>query len=56
MRVAELLPNVLKYVTPGINEADMVDLLKNINKYTIVDKADIQVSALYVSETGLWYY
>lgn len=36
--LTELLPKVLKYVYTDIDEADMVELVKNINKYTIVEE------------------
>ena len=36
--LTDLLPKVLKYVYTDIDETDMVELLKNISKYTIVDE------------------
>lgn len=36
--LTELLPKVLKFVYTSIDETDMVELLKNISKYTIVDE------------------
>ncbi len=36
--LTELLPKVLKYVYTSVDETDMVELLKNISKYTIVDE------------------
>lgn len=36
--LTELLPKVLKYVYTSIDETDMVELLKNISKYSIVDE------------------
>jgi len=36
--LTDLLPKVLKYVYTDIDETDMVELLKNITKYTIVEE------------------
>jgi len=36
--LTELLPSVLKYVCTNIDEVDIWELVKNINKYTIVDE------------------
>lgn len=36
--LTELLPKVLKYVYTDIDETDMVELLKNITEYTIVEE------------------
>ncbi len=36
--LTELLPKVLKYVYTSVDETDMVELLKNISKYNIVDE------------------
>ena len=36
--LTDLLPKVLKYVYTDIDETDMVELLKNITKYSIVDE------------------
>ncbi len=36
--LTDLLPKVLKYVYTDIDETDMVELLKNIAKYTIVEE------------------
>ncbi len=36
--LTDLLPKVLKHVYTSVDETDMVELLKNINKYYIVDE------------------
>lgn len=49
--LTELLPKVLKYVYTNINETDIAELLKNINKYTIVEEGGFPVEELRTVET-----
>lgn len=51
VELTELLPKVLKYVYTGIDEADMVELVKNINKYTIVDEGGFPIEKYRDTET-----
>lgn len=41
--LTELLPKVLKYVYTSIDETDLLELLKNINKYTIVEEGGFPI-------------
>lgn len=36
--LTDLLPNVLKYVCTNVDEADIWELIKNVNNYTIIDE------------------
>jgi hypothetical protein len=49
--LTDLLPKVLKYVYTDIDETDMVELLKNINKYTIVDEGGFPTENMRTSDT-----
>lgn len=49
--LTELLPKVLKHVYTNIDEADMLELVKNINKYTIVDEGGFPKEDLRVTNT-----
>lgn len=49
--LTELLPKVLKYLYTSIDETDMVELLKNINKYTIVDEGGFPTEDMRTSDT-----
>lgn len=44
--LTELLPKVLQHVYTSIDEADMVDLLKNINNYSIVEEGGFPIEEL----------
>ncbi|MBO5346740.1 MAG: LCP family protein [Lachnospiraceae bacterium] len=49
--LTDLLPKVLKYVYTDIDETDMVELLKNITKYTIVEEGGFPLEEYRVVET-----
>jgi LCP family protein required for cell wall assembly len=49
--LTDLLPKVLKYVYTDIDETDMVELLKNITKYSIVDEGGFPTEDNRVVET-----
>ncbi len=49
--LTELLPKVLNHVYTGIDEADMLELLKNINNYTIVDEGGFPTEDMRTSDT-----
>lgn len=49
--LTDLLPKVLKYVYTSIDETDMVELLKNINKYSIVDEGGFPLEEYRDSNT-----
>lgn len=49
--LTELLPKVLKYVYTDIDETDMVELLKNITKYTIVEEGGFPTEEYRTTET-----
>ena len=49
--LAKLLPKVLKYVYTGIDETDILELLKNINSYKIVDEGGFPTEDLRTAET-----
>jgi len=49
--LTELLPKVLKYVYTDIDETDMVELLKNITKYSIVEEGGFPLEDHRVVET-----
>lgn len=44
--LTELLPKVLQHVYTSIDEADMVDLLKNISNYSIVEEGGFPIEEL----------
>ena len=49
--LTDLLPKVLKYVYTSIDETDMVELLKNINKYSIIDEGGFPLEEYRDSNT-----
>lgn len=49
--LTELLPIVLKYVCTNIDEADIWELLKNVNSYAIVEEAGFPAENLRTVET-----
>ncbi len=49
--LTDLLPKVLKYVYTSVDETDMVELLKNINKYSIVDEGGFPTEDMRTSNT-----
>lgn len=49
--LTELLPDVLKYVCTNIDEVDIWELVKNINKYTIVEEGGFPTAELRVVKT-----
>lgn len=49
--LTELLPKVLNYVYTDIDETDMVELIKNITKYSIVDEGGFPLEENRVVET-----
>lgn len=49
--LTDLLPKVLKHVYTSVDETDMVELLKNINKYTIVDEGGFPKEDMRTSNT-----
>ena len=49
--LTDLLPKVLKHVYTSVDETDMVELLKNINKYTFVDEGGFPKEELRATDT-----
>lgn len=49
--LTELLPKVLQHVYTSIDEADMVDLLKNISNYSIVEEGGFPIEELRATGT-----
>ena len=49
--LTDLLPTVLQHVYTSVDETDMVELLKNISKYTIVDEGGFPKEELRATDT-----
>ncbi len=50
LELTELLPKVLEHVYTNIDETDMIELIKNINNYSIVDENGFPAAELRTSE------
>ncbi len=51
LELTELLPDVLEHVYTNIDETDIIELIKNINKYSVVDEDGFPREDLRVAET-----